>query len=147
LIIAKMIYAEKFGIEFTLKVRSDVTDIKIKSSHLSEILGILLDNAIEAAADSEEKHVSFKIEETEEAFIFDIKNSLSAPPDQTKMFEEGWTTKGENRGFGLWMAKDIIAGYDNVLLNTTVDAHFVEQELLIFKNISLADNTIFTDVL
>ena len=147
LIISKMMYAEGQGIEFILKVRSEVDRINIQAGHLCEILGILLDNAIEAACESDDKKVYFKIEESEDAFIFEIKNSISAPPDRIKMFEKSWTTKGENRGFGLWIAKDIIEKYDNVLLNTTVDEKFVEQDLFVLKEAVSNDGTFFTDIL
>jgi len=147
LIISKMLYAEGLGVEFVLKVRSEVSQINIKTSHLCEILGILLDNAIEAALESDDKKVYFKIEESEEAFVFEIKNSIRITPDRIKMFEKGWTTKGENRGFGLWIAKEIMEKYDHVLLNSTIDANFVEQDLLVLKKAISDNNTLFTDIL
>ena len=133
LLISKMMYAESLGVEIVLKIRSDVDNMMIHSSHLCEILGILLDNAIEAASLSEEKKVYCKIEESADAHIFEITNMVNALPDSVKMFEKNWSTKGENRGYGLWIAQEIVEKYDNVLLNTTVDDRYVEQDLLIFK--------------
>ncbi len=145
LIISKMIYAENLGVKLVLKVHSEVDNIKMKSSHLCEILGILLDNAIEAAGESDEKKVYFKIGESVEEVIFKIKNSIGVVADPVKMFEKNWSTKGENRGFGLWIAKDIINQYDNVILNTSVDEKYVEQDLLILKDLVTNNNDIFTD--
>ena len=147
LIISKMMYAEGLGVNFVLKVRSEVSQIHMKISHLCEILGILLDNAIEAALESPEKQVDLKIEEAEDALVFEIKNSTARSPDQIKMFEKGWTTKGENRGFGLWIAREMIEKYDHVLLNSTITDHAVEQDLLILKSPSSDSSTYFTDVL
>lgn len=147
LIISKMMDAEGLGVAFALKVRSDVNEINMKTSHLCEVLGILLDNAIEAALESDDKKVDFKIEESEEAFVFEIKNSIRVTPDRIKMFEKGWTTKGENRGFGLWLAKEIVEKYDHVLLNSTVDTSFVEQDLLVLKETVSDKGTLFTDIL
>lgn len=147
LIISKMIYAEKLGADFNLKVRSEVTDLPVKSSHLCEMLGILLDNAIEGAAESSDKKVNFKIYDLDDATVFEIGNSIDTMPDRVKMFEKGWTSKGENRGLGLWMVKDIIAGYENIILNTTVDKKYLEQELIIIKTLPDENETLFTDIL
>jgi oligoribonuclease (3'-5' exoribonuclease) len=147
LIIAKLIESEKLGVDLILKVRSEVSNINMKASHLCDLIGILLDNAMEAACDSAEKEVVLNIDETEDALVFEIKNSISSPPDRTKMFEKGWTTKGENRGFGLWMAKDIISKYDNVVLNSMIDDDSVVQELFVLKNAPDRKTTVFTDVL
>lgn len=147
LILSKMIYAEKLGVQFVLKVRTSAIDIAIKINHLCEILGILLDNAIEAALESEGKRVSLKMEESEEAFIFEIFNSTNAAPDPSKMLEKGGTTKGENRGYGLWMAREILAKYDNVVLNTAMEEFSVTQELIVLKKQASTQETIFTDIL
>ncbi len=147
LIISKMIYAEKLDVQFVLKVRTNAAGIAIKLSHLCEILGILLDNAIEAAAESEAKKVALKMEESEEAFAFEISNSTDDPPDQSKIWEKGWTTKSESHGYGLWMAKDILSKYDNVLLNTDVEEHSFSQELIVLKNTASVRETLFTDIL
>ena len=147
LILAKMLEAEKSQIEFALKVRSDIADIKIQSSDICEILGILLDNALEAGAASEDKQVRVKIEESDDAHTFTIINSFHQQPDPQKMFEEGWTTKGENHGFGLWRAKEIINKYDNVVLNTTINNTSLEAELIVFKSVDILEEPIFTDVL
>ncbi len=147
LILSKMIYAEKLGVQFVLKVRTDTVGIAIKLNHLCEILGILLDNAIEAALESEEKNVSLKMEESQDAFIFEIFNSTCGAPDSSKMSEKGGTTKGENRGYGLWMVREILAKYDNVVLNTAMEELSVTQELIVLKKQASTRETLYTDVL
>ena len=147
LIISKMIYAEKLDVQFVLKVRTNAAGIAIKLSHLCEILGILLDNAIEAAAESGGKKISLKMEESEEAFAFEISNSTDAAPNQSRMWEKGWTTKDESHGYGLWMANELIAKYDNAVLNTTVEQHSFTQELIVLKRPSSLKETLFTDIL
>lgn len=147
LLISKIMYAEEQGVKPVLKVRGDAAAVDIQTCHLCEILGILLDNAIEAARESKDKMVSFKIEESEEACVFEIKNSIDRMPDRVKMFEKNWSTKGENRGFGLWNAGNIIKRYENVILNTTVDQNFVEQDLIVLKKEKENPPTYFTDVL
>ena len=147
LVISKMIYAEKLDVRFVLKVRSEAADLPVKSGHLCDILGVLLDNAIEAAAESSGKEVFFKIEEFPDTYVFDIRNSVSAPPDRSRMFEKGWTTKGENRGFGLYMVRDILSRYENVILNSTFENGVFEQELILLRNFGKGAEALFTDVL
>lgn len=147
LIISKMLYAERVGVSFTLKVRSDVSKISMKASHLCEVLGILLDNAIEGATISVDKKVNFLIDEPDESYIFNIRNSIKAKPERNKMFEKGWTSKEGSRGLGLFIAKEIIDKYDNVLLNSIIEEESVEQELMVLKSIPKEDETLFTDIL
>lgn len=147
LIISKMLYAEGHGVEFILKVHSEVSEIAMKTSHLCEILGVLLDNAIEAAEESEEKRIYFSIEETDESFVFEIKNTVGLKPNKIKMFERGYSTKGENRGAGLSILKEMIGKYEYVLLNSTIADDYVEQDLIILKQAIMDKSTRFTDVL
>lgn len=98
---------------------------------LVEILGVLADNAIEAAKDSEEKlfEVSFDCEG--DGPVISVSNSFREKPDLVKMFEKGWSTKGESRGLGLYIAKGILAKNKYLLLNTAIKNDRLVQELVL----------------
>jgi len=55
LIMAKYEYAKKMGVDFRVITEGEIDEVKMKISEFCEVLGILLDNAIEAAKDSVEK--------------------------------------------------------------------------------------------
>ncbi len=86
---------------------------------------------------------------SEEALHFEIVNSITTPPDQANMYEKGWSTKGENRGYGLFVVRDILSKEDHLLLNTSVEEGLFKQELIVLSQIAEPDDsgTLFTDVL
>lgn len=123
--------AKKMGVDIRITVNDEIKSINIKTSDLCEILGILLDNAIESAAESEKRFIDLNIAKDEDAIIFTMKNSILEKPAIGRIFEKGYSTKGENRGLGLWIVNRIICNYHNVLLNTFVDEKVFRQELII----------------
>lgn len=134
LILTKLMYAERLHINFSINIQNEIKEIDMKISHLSEVLGILIDNAIEAASETDDKKVDLLIADFEELVQFEISNSINLVPDRLKMFEKGWSTKGENRGVGLWILQNILLKYKNVVLNTFVQNERVKQELLVSKD-------------
>jgi len=103
---------------------------------LVEMYGILIDNAIEAAVETEEKWIKIEFSKEEEYYLFNIRNSsLSVEPSQIlHMFDKGYTTKGgSDRGTGLYKLKEflgkkrgtITAHYDTLEKSMEIDVkHF-----------------------
>ena len=131
LIITKLDHMKSIGLDAKLMVHNEIIDIDMKIHHLCEILGIILDNAIEAAIDTEEKHINLVISNDKDNISFIVENSTNNHFDIVKAFNLGWSTKGNQRGMGLWIAKSIINKYKNVMLNTTIEKNRVKQELII----------------
>lgn len=118
LISSKMDYAKKSGLTFNINTVGDIDAIpNVKISELCEIVGILLDNAIEAAILSENKQVEIYLEGTEGIINIDITNSCGTIPDINKLKADGYSTKGNNRGHGLGIVEKIIKKY-NTITNT-----------------------------
>jgi len=131
----KIQYAEELGVEFKIITDGEVKEIeRITMAELCEILGIILDNAIEAACKSEDKLVIMNISQDEECISILVKNSFDGEaPNLNKIFAKGYSTKGEGRGMGLWIVKDILKKYKHVLNNAYVDKNMFCQELVIKK--------------
>ncbi len=128
----KYLVAKKYDIKINLEVYIDLNTLKIKTFELCRILGILLDNAIEAAKDCDEKIISIKflkdnynnrnlivIENTCKNYLLDIN----------KMKEKGFTTKKNKlfHGIGLWKVNQIIKKSENLRLYTSRDKMFKQQ--------------------
>lgn len=48
-----------------------------------------------------------------------VQNSIADQPiDWNKLFDKGFSTKGDRRGMGLGIVKDIVEGYSSVFLET-----------------------------
>ncbi|MFH0333864.1 GHKL domain-containing protein [Clostridium perfringens] len=95
---------------------SELKLIKVDDIELSIILNNLLNNAIEAVEFLEERKISLKILENENYEII-IKNSIKEDKqiDFIKLFKKGYSTKGKNRGVGLYNIKDIVNRYNGQL--------------------------------
>ena len=67
--------------------------------------------------------------------IIEISNTFSDKGlTVDKMFEKGNSSKGENRGLGLYKVKEILKRYPGVTLNTCVDKDLFLQKMTIEKN-------------
>lgn len=81
---------------------------KNKTRDLCIILGIYLDNAIEAAEKSKEKNVVLEIYEINKELNFVISNTYDEILSIKNMNRKNFTTKGGNHGRGLYYANKII---------------------------------------
>ena len=133
---AKLYAAEIKGIKIDTNITTDINHIQMKIYDLCKILGIFLDNAIEAAHQSAEKTISLSIKKDEnyEKYFIAIENSFSGNVNINEIFKKGISTKGDNRGLGLWEVKSITEKYKSVMLRTTVKDKTFRQELTIDYN-------------
>jgi two-component system sensor histidine kinase AgrC len=123
--------AQDKGVDLKTVIEDEITEVNMKISELCEILGILFDNAIEAAASSDDKAVSITMKNSDGELRIIIENSVKEMPNINKIFEKDFSTKGEGRGLGLWITRNIVKKYKNVMLNTFVEGNIFKQELII----------------
>lgn len=136
LVATKINSAINNNIQFNVEVLEDIdfTPYCIETIDICKIIGILLDNAIEAAMESEKKNISLLIARNEQDVSIVVTNTFKNPPDINKMFNYGYSTKGKNRGIGLSIVKDILnTKYPNLLLNTIIEKDTFIAELIICK--------------
>lgn len=120
-------------LDFQIQVNSEIDKIPIKIYELCEILGILFDNAIEAADKSGQKSVRVRIEKDgKDAVSFSIENSFEGNVDIERIFEKGYTTSGDgSRGIGLWMVRNTVNKYKNMMLNTWIKGNTLCHNLIV----------------
>ena len=73
-----------------------------------KILGILLDNAIEACQESEEKELLIDIYNEDDNTNIYIENSFKGKINIKELSKRGYSTKGRNRGLGLDIVSKLI---------------------------------------
>lgn len=130
LVSAKLIYAHELGIEVQIEILEPIEKISMDSLDLSRLLGIYLDNAVEAAQDSEQRMVSFAIVSFPDSVVISIKNSYSGTDfSYSQMKKISFSTKGPLRGIGLYTAEEILSHYPNVLHQVTMKDHIFEHQL------------------
>lgn len=135
LLISKYKKANEYNVEIHLEYFFDLQKLKISVYDFSRMLGILLDNALEAAKDSDEKRVNilFRDSQRNNTQIITIENSYSNKDvDISVIFEKGKTSKENHTGMGLWEVKEILKRNNNVNLITTKDKKFFKQSIEIY---------------
>lgn len=114
---AKLAEAEEKGIDLYLEVRTDLACLSMESWNLCKILSNLIDNAIRAVyeSDEREKKVEVQIAETAAGYEFCIRNNGPGIPEQMRkeIFCQGVTTKKESgHGMGLYIVQKILLEND-----------------------------------
>lgn len=99
--------AEDDGIAITYHIGAKINEMSIPMYYVIEMLGILLDNAMESLKFSTEKEISFEASETKSEYIFSIRNPYHyvAYDEITEWFQLGKSEKGNGRGLGLYHLK------------------------------------------
>lgn len=134
LLAAKISLMQKQKIEFSLDILNNINDLCIDTLDLCRIIGILLDNAIEASLETPEKFISICFLSDDLGIYITILNSFNGSVNLREIYKKGYSTKGYNRGIGLSNAQDIILEkYDNILLNTTIEKNLFIQDIYIAK--------------
>ena len=130
LLSAKMIYAHESGIDITIDIPDKAESFLIDTVDLARILGIFLDNAIEAALETEQPQIGLNIIQNEAGVSIIISNCFQ---DNGAMLhnikQKGFSTKNGHQGIGLWNAQKIISSYNNVLLETTMKCNCFIQHI------------------
>lgn len=105
-----------------------------------KIMGILIDNAVEASINSKEKTLLIYIyEQCNGNIVISIENSYNSLLDIHDINKKGYSTKGKNRGLGLFIANRTIEEEKLLRLRQYVfDTTFIS-ELKIIKECNLAE--------
>lgn len=130
----KYYLAQQAGINVDIEVLIDFTKINIKAYELARILGIFLDNAIEASKSCEKKYIGIRFSSKGNKSVIKISNTYNNNVQMNfdSIFLKGFTTKKRNSGLGLWKVKQMLLKHDNLDLYTYNDGDLFCQELSIY---------------
>lgn len=110
----KLIEANSLKINTNISISKDINKSKLNNlatkqkDELYSIIGVYLDNAIQAAKESNKKEVSLEIYKEKEKIVIVIANTYNGKIEMEKLDNYGYTTKGKNHGVGLHLVKKII---------------------------------------
>jgi two-component system, CitB family, sensor kinase len=107
-LLGKSAQAQERGIDFTVDPDSRVSDLAIEPSAVVTMVGNLVDNAMDAAAETDPPHrVAIRVVADRERFRLTVDDSGPglSPAEAEQAFRRGWSTKGTTgdlgRGIGL----------------------------------------------
>lgn len=135
LLTAKYQKAIELNVEIQIEFFIDLNKLHMPIYDFSRMLGILIDNAIEAASNTSEKIVklTFRDSSNSNIQIVKIENTFTnINIDTNKIFEKGFTEKKNHSGMGLWEVKQIIKRNNNIKLLTTTKTNYFIQTLEIY---------------
>ncbi len=99
---AKIAKAHEAGVTFSINKACDIRNVVLSDLDLCRVLGIVLDNAIEAAGESAAKQVNMTFEPQHgKAVLFAVSNTTKGSVDTQRIFRDGYTTKAGHSGIGL----------------------------------------------
>lgn len=127
--------ANSKNIQIELGIFLDLNSLNIDTYELTRILGILLDNSIEAAQECERKYISvrFLMDNRMNRQLIIVENTYNNKDvDTYKIFEKSYTTKPHNTGLGLWEVNKILKKNDNLAIFTSKDDELFKQQLEIY---------------
>ena len=99
--------------ECRLEVLYPVVAVDMDVWDFVRCLGILVDNAVEAALDTERPWVEIVLLAQDQRLFFQVSNPYANCIEPGKMWNDGWSTKGAGRGLGLSGYQRILEGYPN----------------------------------
>ncbi|MFN6593240.1 sensor histidine kinase [Bacillus sp. TD10] len=108
-LLGKLSYAREKNIKLIISGVSDLPDIYDESiiHELITIVGNLINNSLDAVMNCKKKQVEVGIQYGD-ALIITVQDTGSGIPEDMldKLFTKGYSTKGTNRGYGLYLVKE-----------------------------------------
>jgi len=121
-----------FSIDISRSVKKILSQLKIEEINtLTYILGIFCDNAIDECKKDKNATISIEVYKIEHDISIVISNTIIDKVDLKQVGVKGYSTKGQNRGNGLYLIKKLLKNEDKISLSTKVINNYFVQELRI----------------
>ena len=132
LLAGKFLKASDKKIVFNVEVPEEIQVEGMSLLDFLTIVSILCDNAIEASVEASQPHVSIAFLKNGAQETFIIENSIKEESiDISEIFSFGASSKGEERGVGLYTVMKIVESHPNTSLNTTCQNQVFRQVLTV----------------
>ena len=127
--------AEEKGIKVNMSLMLDLSKLNMKIYEFARILGILLDNAIDASCECDEKviNIIFRDDTKNHRQLVIVENTYKDKNvDTEKIFNKGFSGKENHTGLGLWEVRKILNKSKNLDLYTTKNDKYFSQQIEIY---------------
>ena len=127
--------AEQKGIKVNMSLLLDLSKLNMKIYDFTRVLGILLDNAIDASSECKEKvmNIIFRDDAKNHRQLIIVENTYKDKNvDTEKIFNKGFTGKENHTGLGLWEVRKILNKSKNLDLYTTKNEKYFSQQIEIY---------------
>lgn len=125
----------KVSINISSRIKkSSLSKLSVKEiKELGKILGVYLDNAIEASVKSDDKKLGFEAYLIDDKVKIIISNTYKGELVKEKIGNVTYSTKGKNRGHGLLLVKEIVSNNKMFDIDAEITDSLYIQSLTIEK--------------
>lgn len=131
LVLGKLIVAEQKEISVNLEVQHSIDEISMETGNFVRCVGILLDNALEEAEKFSKPEIAVIFLQEGNMLTVVVRNPILQKPDLSRIYQAGYSTKGEKRGLGLVSYQEILRQYSNVITETRIEKQCFVQSLIL----------------
>ena len=133
LLLRKLDLAAGQEVPFYLSVDRSFSFGRLPAARLAEVLGVLLDNAIEAAVKSEAPRVNVTLSSTEEYDEILISNTYAEDAELSFLQGKMVSSKPGHQATGLASAAQALKRYPDICFNQYLQGRYVETSLCDYK--------------
>lgn len=131
LLLVKIGQMQKESTACELEVMRPFHGADCRITDLCRCLSVLIDNAADEVRGRDGARVDIMISCQEGYTTFRVKNRLYHNVDVHRIWQQGYSTRGAERGIGLASYRKIVDSYENLLAATAVQEGYFVQELKI----------------
>lgn len=124
---AKTTEAEGKKIRLFVDVKAAWKDLPLPAWEMCRVLSNLIDNAMDALAGRKDAAITVTLKEDVRSFSFSVANNgpMIAAEAAEKIFEAGFSGKGEGRGMGLHICRKTLRQYEGDLTVSSTETETV----------------------
>lgn len=114
----KILHMINLGIDINVMVSKEIKNSKLKDldanqkRQLHNIIGVYVDNAIEAAVETKKKEIKIDVYINKKDICFSIANTYEGEIPLDKIDNPGFSTKEKGHGYGLTLVRNILKSTD-----------------------------------
>lgn len=137
----KAMEAEEKGINLSIRIserveKSILSKLETEDfKQLGRLIGVYIDNAIEASSNTKDKKLGIEIYKHREDVILIISNTYDGEIDEDSVGKVRYSTKENNRGYGLMLVNKILNNNKRFFAERTITNELYIQKLIIKKSI------------
>lgn len=124
------------NIKCTFECAYPLKEVPINEFDLIRLLGITLDNSIEATENTKDGKIYVSVINLEKNITFIIKNTSVLTDEIANLSKRGYTSKIGHSGFGLSNVKEIQKKYSDLLVNYSNKDNFFTIQIILMKGVS-----------
>lgn len=122
----------KNDVEVSLITIGNIRECSVSELEFSRIMGIILENALEETQEIDNRKIEIFVEYSGDCLNIAVANTFKKQTlNLDEIYKRGYSSKGENRGLGLYNLKTLVDKNLSITLNTFINEGMFTQDLYI----------------